>query len=59
MSERDWTEEPTNEYSMRQAANGMIDFSNKHRDLPREDLELIDYAYNQLLRGANMIRTTK
>ena len=48
--------EPTNEYALRHAANGLIDFANRHRELPAAELDLIDYAYKQLHRGANTIR---
>lgn len=48
--------EPTNEYNMRHAANGLVEFVNRNRGaLPDSEFEAVDFAYKQLLRGANTI----
>jgi hypothetical protein len=61
MTERDWTDEPTNEYAMRFAANRIAEYARNHPELAADEDEhdAINGAYQQLLRAANMIRPTK
>ena len=57
MSESNPHDEPTNEYNLRHAANELIQFVNRNRGtLPGAELEAVDFAYKQLLRGANTLR---
>ena len=51
--------EPTSEFAMRHAANGLIHLVNNSSRLSREDLETLNYAYQQLHRGANTLHTTR
>ena len=59
MSEQDWTDETTNQYSMRQAANELLRTfgrnTNYADEMPSSDQEVINFAYQQLLRAANMV----
>jgi len=53
----DQHDEPTNAYTMRHAANELSRFVNRNRGaVPDSKLEAVDFAYQQLLRGANTIR---
>ena len=47
-------DEPTNEYAMRHAANELNRMTSKF-DIPAKDQERLNYAYQQLLRGANTL----
>lgn len=47
--------EPTDEFAMRHAANGLIDLVNSAPSLSQDALKAIDYAYKQLHRGANTL----
>jgi hypothetical protein len=54
-------DEPTNEYSMRHAANLIsrtFGYGTEHAAcMNAGDLEVINFAYQQLLRGANTLHT--
>ena len=51
-------EEPTNEYSMRHAANLLSNLARANEgNLSPSDLEVINFAYQQLHRGANALRS--
>ena len=49
-------DEPTSEYAMRDAANELNRMTSKY-DIPAEDQERLNYAYQQLHRGANTLRS--
>lgn len=51
--------EPTSEYTMRHAANLLASLArNSMLRLSQDDIKTIDFAYQQLLRGANTLRVT-
>lgn len=47
-------DEPTNEYAMRHAANELNRMTSKF-DIPAEDQDRLNFAYQQLQRGANTL----
>ncbi|MEQ4566196.1 hypothetical protein [Paenarthrobacter sp. CAP02] len=50
-------DEPTNEYSMRHAANLLDNLVRANEgNISPSDMEVIDFAYQQLHRGANTLR---
>jgi len=50
-------DEPTNEYSMRHVANLLSNLARANEsNLSPSDLEVINFAYQQLHRGANTLR---
>lgn len=56
--QNDPTMEPTSEYTMRHAANFLAAMArNSGLRLAEDDIKTIDFAYQQLLRGANTLRS--
>lgn len=51
-------DEPTNEYAMRHAANLLSSMARAiEGDVSASDMETINFAYQQLHRGANTLRS--
>lgn len=47
---------PTNDYTMRHAANLLANFARAEQSrLTESDIQVINFAYQQLHRGANMV----